>query len=120
VPTREGEGEGEGEPELSIADARRLEAGFATADANSDEQLSLAEAQTIINTLTQGQFDLVDGNGDGFLTLTEIREYIDDNTENPGGCGAKSLASETLRARLGDLFLLGLALGTLAVFRSRK
>ena len=73
----------------------------------------------MLANLTQGRFDLLDDNSDGFVTLAEVRAYIDANTETPGGCNAKALTGEAVRKHIGDLFLFALALVALGIARRR-
>ena len=76
---------------------------FDELDINEDGFLSFSEAQARIAGLMRSEFDALDTNEDGLLSKDEL-----DKTPpvNPGGCPASKLALP----RLGDLFLLGIAL----------
>ena len=52
--------------------AAELRDDFATADADSDARLSLAEAQAANTDLTEAQFNSIDTDDDGFLSLAEL------------------------------------------------
>ncbi|MDX9974912.1 MAG: EF-hand domain-containing protein, partial [FCB group bacterium] len=45
---------------------------FKEADANQDEQITLAELQAVIPTFTQHAFDYIDANGDGVISRDDL------------------------------------------------
>jgi hypothetical protein len=77
----EGEGEGEGDLE-DIADD--LLTDFDDLDSNDSGGLSLAEARIEVAALTQVQFNLIDTNGNGELSESELEAQLPD--EEPRGC----------------------------------
>lgn len=106
------------DPDL-VADAHdTLADGFNDADADDSDTLTLAEAQTVIPTLTQLTFNALDTNADGVLGREELGA---DNGCGCGGCSCERSAMTFggLKRRLGDLFLGGLALALLAVMGRR-
>ncbi|MBW7863354.1 MAG: DUF5011 domain-containing protein, partial [Candidatus Hydrogenedentes bacterium] len=94
-----------------------LAASFDEADTENDSRLSFSEAQAVLPGLTKEVFDLIDTDGDGYLSRAELG--LEDGD---GGCGcAKSLLTpEGLKKRLGDLFLAGLVLSLLAIWGRRR
>ncbi len=58
--------------------------------------------------LSTDEFEELDANSDGFLSLAELEAQI----EGPSGCNVAT----KLRGTLGDVFLLGAALLTLVGF----
>ena len=116
-PVAEGEGETPPEPELAAA-ARALYDNFQSADANLDLSLSYAEAGRTAPGLGQAQFNTLDANGDQMLSQAELEAYLEPD-DGAAGCSCTKSAPGlgTLKKRLGDLFLLGLGMVALAVFR---
>ncbi len=89
--------------------AQLLIDAFIASDINEDELLSIIEARAAYPQLTEGDFDTLDENGDGFLSLAELEAWLD-----PGaGCCEAGNASAKVQRYLGDLFLMGVALMTL-------
>src|SRR5690606_7213482 len=88
-------------------------------DANSDGFLSLAEAQVAIPGFSLSAFAAIDKNNDGLLSEAEIQaSALPAEGEGEGeGCAliAKSTRSD-LGNKIGDFFLLGIALVTLGAW----
>ncbi|MBI3119013.1 MAG: hypothetical protein HYZ00_10030 [Candidatus Hydrogenedentes bacterium] len=103
-----GEGEGEGDAASPIKDlAEEVLAVFVSADADQDGALTLAEAQSSLETLTADQFAALDFDHDGALGEDELRAAA-----SPGGCSVNnSLLRFDISGVLVDL-LLGTALLT--------
>ena len=99
--------DGEGEPELPEI-AQRLADAFASTDANDGNRLTVNEARAAYPALTTDQFEDLGTSGDGFLSLPELEAQLED----PSGCNAATKVKHSL----GDVFLLGAALLTLAGF----
>ncbi len=95
--------------------ARALLDAFGGADADGGGALEPGEARTVLPTLGNGVFALLDGNGDGVVSEAELRALT--GGEPDGGCagcpGGKSFLP-------GDWFLLGLGMTVLTVFHRRK
>jgi Ca2+-binding EF-hand superfamily protein len=70
------EGEGEGE-EVTIDDflLRSLLQAFRTIDTGGDLRLTLAEIAAVLPELTPAEFELLDANGDGAVSVWELLEY---------------------------------------------
>ena len=96
--------------------AQDLFDGFAAGDTNNDDRLSLAEATGIRPSLTAAQFEAIDTNGDGFITMEElIAAGAVAPPVGPSCCDpAKRFKFSDLGDYLGDLVLLFMALGALA------
>ncbi len=97
----------------AAAGAARGVLGEAFSQADTDGTLSFAEGQAVLPSLSQAVFDLLDTNGDGALGRDEL------GIADEGGCGGCACAKDALtpgglKARLGDLFLGGMALALLA------
>lgn len=109
-----------GEAALLAAIAVELYSTFVDADTDSDSQLSFSEALSSFSSLTQAQFSAMDTDDDGFLSEAEIAAQIaagEGEGEGEGeGCMLPTTAKD-LRSRLGDFFLMGLALTGLAIQR---
>ncbi len=92
-----------------------LEADFDALDTDGSGGLSLAEARVRIGNLTELMFAALDTDGDGELSEAELA------AADGCGCGCRkgSLTPGALRTRLGDLFLGGLALLALAALARR-
>ncbi len=110
----EGEDEGEGEDgELdSMEDiAEFLLNNFSKYDTNGNG-LRLDEAQEAIPYLTPTQFDILDSDGDGFISRAELQEYIA-GPEEPtccGGCSKSAPLGLRVKDYLADWLLVGLTL----------
>jgi len=93
-----------------------LEADFDALDTDGSGGLSLAEARARIWNLTGLMFAALDTDGDGELSEAELA------AADGCGCGCRkgSLTPGALRTRLGDLFLGGLALLALAALARRS
>ncbi len=119
------EGESEGEPVLLTADeaARRLLSNFGSADIDGNGGVTFAEAQALLSALDTGIFDKLDTDGNGGVTEQELRCFLglmDDDDGCGGCCGcAGTKGFNGLCGHLGDLFLAGLALGTLTSLKRR-
>ncbi|MBI2425200.1 MAG: exo-alpha-sialidase [Candidatus Hydrogenedentes bacterium] len=110
-----GEGEGEGEDVMpDLEELRALIMDFAATDANGDERLSFPEASAAMNSLTAAQFQVLDRNGDAYLTQTELQDYIGEFSSGQG-CYARlnACAWFCLDRLAGDLVVFLLALGSL-------
>jgi len=81
--------------------------GFAEADQNADGQLSFDEARTILEMLTQAQFDELDRDRDGFLLASELMAIIP-TTDGCFRCPGSE--SKGLGKVFGELLLLGAAM----------
>jgi len=92
-----------------------LRTGFAGADVDSNQLLSIEEARTLYSALTQEEFDELDLDSDGFLSEAELDERLN---PAPTGCCNNDATTKGLRDFLGDLFLLGIALVALAGWQS--
>ncbi len=65
------------QPPTVATTAADLRDRFEAADADSDGQLTLAEAQAANANLTEANFNTIDTNADGFLTLAELEAAIE-------------------------------------------
>ncbi|HQL94865.1 MAG TPA: PASTA domain-containing protein [Candidatus Hydrogenedentes bacterium] len=92
-----------------------LEADFDALDTDGSGGLSLAEARARIWNLTGLMFAALDTDGDGELSEAELA------AADGCGCGCRkgTLTPGGLKTRLGDLFLGALALLSLAALRGR-
>lgn len=93
-----------------------LEADFDALDTDGSGGLSLAEARARIGNLTDLMFAALDTDGDGELSESELA------AADGCGCGCRkgSLTPGSLKTRLGDLFLGALALLALAALARRS
>jgi len=88
---------------------------FDSADGDNDGGLSFSEVQSVVITLTGGQFAALDTNEDGSLSPTELAamaQVAGGEGEGEGGC---VLSVVKMQDKLADFFLLGLAVVSLAV-----
>ena len=92
--------------------AQLLIDAFIASDTNEDDLLSIGEARAAYPQLTDGDFDTLDQNSDGFLSLAELNAQLEPGT---GCCEAGNTAAK-LQHYLGDLFLMGVALMTLVTW----
>ena len=68
----------------------------------------MSEARVTYPALSTDEFEELDANSDGFLSLAELEAQI----EEPSGCNLTAKLGESL----GDVFLLGLSLLALVGF----
>jgi len=106
-------------PQNIVTAAQLLLEGFTAADTDHSGGLSQAEAVAAVPGLAQAQFALLDANGDGQLTQSEINQFLNPSS---GGCncGKADFTLNGLKSRMGDVFLAGLALLTLMAFSARR
>ncbi|HOC72027.1 MAG TPA: PASTA domain-containing protein, partial [Candidatus Hydrogenedentes bacterium] len=91
---------------------------FEDLDADGSGGLSLAEARARIWNMTPLMFAALDANGDGVLDRDELELG---GCGGCAGCGKAGLSADSLKSRLGDLFLGALSLLALgAVSRVRR
>jgi MYXO-CTERM domain-containing protein len=93
-----------------------LEADFDALDTDGSGGLSLAEARARIWNLTDQMFAALDTNGDGELSEAELA------AADGCGCGCRKgeQTPKALKTRLGDLFLGALTLLALAALARRR
>lgn len=104
------------EATVLLQDAEALRDGFTQADQDASGALSFEEASAFVPGISQTQFNALDADGDGAVTLAELNAYIEANTS---GCGcncskAAAFSKDWFKRSLGDLFLAGLSLFILA------
>lgn len=110
----EGEDEGEtseGELESMEDIAEFLLDQFSKYDTNGNG-LRLDEAQEAIPYLTPTQFDMLDGDDDGFISRDELQEYLA-GPEEPACCGSCSKSAplgQRIKDYLADWLLVGLTI----------
>jgi len=85
---------------------------FDELDADGSGTLNLAEARARIWNMTPVLFAALDANGDGVLDRGELEMG---GCGGCSGCGKAGLSTESLKSRLGDLFLGALSLVVLGV-----
>jgi len=116
----EGEGEGgEGEGETLTTEElmQMLLERFNDADTSGDGLLSYEEALAILTGITHEQFDALDADSDGYLSITELGGEEDDR------CGCCKRTADTkinLKRYLGDWLLVGLSLMVLISLGSKR
>jgi len=91
---------------------------FEALDANGDGKLSLEEAQAALPMLPWEIFDAIDADGDGSLTLEELKEYL--KISGCFGCIKRLFVKDLLVSAGGDLLLAGLGLALLGVATLRR
>ena len=87
-----------------MADA--LHSGFGTADADSDGQLTFAEANFAQPDLTADEFGDLDADSDGFVTDSELAEFL--GVDGPQCFGASG--GVTSSVPIGDWIIVLAAL----------
>ena len=107
----EDEGEGPDESRILALQSSML-AQFDVIDQNGNGSLSLAEAQAHFADITQAEFNALDQDGNGALSLAELGG----TDPVPTGC-TLSAGKKRLRDYVGDLLLIGLSLGALSITR---
>ncbi len=110
----------EGENSTFESIIRSLISGFALADKDHNGGLSWAEASAYAPALTQEEFNSMDTDGSGELTLAELNQALNQFGCSGCSCGKSNLSLDGLKGRMADLFLMGLALTSLLAVRGRK
>ena len=91
---------------------------FKDLDTNGDDTLSLEEVLAAMPNLPIDVFDLIDADGDGQLTLDELKNYL--MISGCFGCVKRLFVKDLLISAGGDLLLAGLGLALLAASVSRR
>jgi len=91
---------------------------FKDLDTNGDDTLSLEEVLAAVPNLPIDVFDLIDADGDGQLTLDELKNYL--KISGCFGCVKRLFVKDLLISAGGDLLLAGLGLALLAASVSRR
>ena len=95
--------------------AQALSQTFETADLNGDGHLSLAETLAAEPEIEASQFDTLDSDGNRLISVAELEAFLGGDGAASSSCpGIKSLPGRGLQEIVGDLFLLGVALLSLA------
>jgi len=103
APPGEGEGESFAERAQSLFDM------FDTSDENMDGTLNLAEARSVLSTLTIDDFDVLNTNDDRELSRNElIFAGAQEPPTTSDGCCFDAKSTNRLKNFFGDLFLLEL------------
>lgn len=95
------------EATVLLQDAEALRDGFTQADQDASGTLSFEEASAFVPGISQIQFNALDADGDGAVTLAELNAYIEANTSvrlqlQQGGV---AFSKDWFKRSLGDLFL---------------
>ncbi|MCF6287350.1 MAG: hypothetical protein L3K26_19535 [Candidatus Hydrogenedentes bacterium] len=85
---------------------------FATLDTDNDGSLSFSEASQGLSALSNADFNVLDENGDGQLTQSELNAAVG----TTGGFGCIALAESRFEEYFGDIILLILAALTLVTY----
>ncbi|MBI2423362.1 MAG: exo-alpha-sialidase [Candidatus Hydrogenedentes bacterium] len=124
LSTGASEGEGEGEAEYPALEAVQDMLGrFGRADQNGDGHISFGEAGAFVSGMSLRQFSALDFTRDGVLRPSELHRFIEEqDAPPPFSCeGVMACAQQSVALVFGDLLILGIALGGLAVLgRSRR
>ena len=91
---------------------------FKDLDTNGDGTLTLEEVRAALPNLPVDIFDLIDTNGDGQLTLDELKNYLKIN--GCFGCVKRLFVKDLLVSAGGDLLLAGLGLALLISALQRR
>ncbi len=95
--------------------AQALSNAFSTADLNGDGRLSLSEILAAQPDISEAHFDALDDDGDRLISLSELEAHLAGDSATNSGCpGSKVLPVQGFQEVFGDLFLLGVALLSLA------
>jgi len=97
---------------------KRIHDKFKDHDADGDEKLSREEVLAALPNLPVEIFDLIDKDGDGYLTLDELKEYL--KISGCFGCIKRLFVKDLLISAGGDLLLAGLGLALLSAVTVRR
>ena len=107
----------EGEPGTTEEIAASLLEKFDNADADGNGELTLAEVRAVMANLTQAQFDDLDTDGNGTLSKDELDALVNE------GCGCRGCGKDDTKSLvdwMGDWLLIGLSLVVLLGFASTQ
>jgi hypothetical protein len=101
--------------------ARSLLPQFDSADVNGDGRINAGEAIVFDTRFTLELFLQLTPGDSSEVTRDDLDAFVNSPVDTPSGCNVgKSGFQNTLREKLGEMFLFGLAVAVLLVMGRRK